>query len=697
MRFELTVALKYLIPKWRQLSVSIISMISVLVISLVVWLVVLFLSVTEGIEKKWIEELVSLNAPVRMSPTEAYYNSYYYQIDAVSLDSNYTTKTIGEKLSAVHSDPYDPRMDRELSFDFPHPDRAEDGRLKDPVKEAFEAINSLTYEGIRPHEYEVNLGNLRLHIEREEGGVNRQSLLTQASYIAAHDGGNSYVNRMVIPPRAEDYNNLLKAIAQTPLATDKVDENTLVVEAPEDINDSLKVFFENLDVEELQTTNGGFVLAPTLFPKQGLLKGIALIRHGQITKVIIPKESGALPQLEQRLQAFGFKTALSTLLFDDKQIHLSSDVKVAQDAQILLDDTISFHATFIPASLPHAHSLTSLKFHIEGKVQNVKIAGETPLDNLAIARAQPKKTASLPFWVYRTQNGEHHIPGKQSASALGEGVLVAKHFQKNGIRTGDRGSLAYYTFVGNSMQEQRIPVYVAGFYDPGVCPLGNKLVFVNPHITAILRSSASMADPMLGNGIQIWLKSLSEASQLKEDLIHSLKVRGIEKYWLVESYHDYELTRPILEQLQSDKHLFTLIAVIILAVACSNIISMLILLVNDKRKEIGILQSMGASPLSIAAIFGLCGFVTGLISCIVGVTAALLTLKNLASLVDFLSFLQGRETFQAAFYGTSLPNELSYSVLALVLIATLLISLLAGIVPAIKASKIRPTEILKSE
>ncbi|HEY4831244.1 MAG TPA: ABC transporter permease, partial [Waddliaceae bacterium] len=94
MRFELTVALKYLIPKWRQLSVSIISLISILVISLVVWLVILFLSVTEGIEKKWVEELVALNAPVRMAPTDAYYRSYYYQVDTVSLDSNYTTKSI---------------------------------------------------------------------------------------------------------------------------------------------------------------------------------------------------------------------------------------------------------------------------------------------------------------------------------------------------------------------------------------------------------------------------------------------------------------------------------------------------------------------------------------------------------------------------------------------------------------------------
>ena len=48
--YELSVARKYLVPRWRQLSVSVISVISVLVIALVVWLIVVFFSVTNGLE-----------------------------------------------------------------------------------------------------------------------------------------------------------------------------------------------------------------------------------------------------------------------------------------------------------------------------------------------------------------------------------------------------------------------------------------------------------------------------------------------------------------------------------------------------------------------------------------------------------------------------------------------------------------------
>lgn len=703
MRFEFTVAFKYLLPKWRQLSVSIISLISVLVISLVVWLVILFLSVTEGIEKKWVEELVALNAPVRMSPTDAYYRSYYYLIDTLSLDSNYTNKTLGEKLAALKSDPYDPRVDRELPFDFPPPDRMQDGRLKDPVKEGFDCIHTLSFKGVRPKENEVSFGNLRLSIIRdlEESGETQQSFLTQVSYIASYDGDNLRTQHMLTNLNAADYNNLLQAIVQSVADFDKGEETTIVCPAPENISDNLKVFFENLEVKELVTAKEGFVLPPSLFPKQGKLKAMAIVRYGQIAKVVVPKTVDSLDTLETKLSSFGHQVVAVDLCFDDKQLHLSSQeaLPVAQSLQIVLEEKIPFEAHLLASSLENAHSLSSLKFHIEGKVQGVPILGDSAYEHLEIANATPIKSVSSsePFWVYRTLEGGFRIPKKHSSTLLGEGLLISKQFQKNGVQLGDRGYIAYYSLAGSSMQEQRIPVYVAGFYDPGMIPVGNKLLFADPEITAILRSNTAVADPMLGNSINIWLEDFNDAIRFKEELIKALEARGIGKYWLVQSYQDYEFTRPILQQLQSDKNLFTLIAVIILIVACSNIISMLILLVNDKKKEIGILQSMGASPFRIASIFGLCGFITGLTSCIIGVSAALLTLKNLQSLVSFLSFLQGREAFQSAFYGSSLPNELSYSVLALVLIATLLISLLAGIIPAIKASKIRPTEILRAE
>src|ERR1700742_1658290 len=94
---ELSIALKYLIPRKKQLSVSLIALLSIAVISLVVWLVLDFLSITEGIERGWLQKLTTLNAPLRITPTPHYFSSYYYQIDALSLNAHYSFKNIAEK------------------------------------------------------------------------------------------------------------------------------------------------------------------------------------------------------------------------------------------------------------------------------------------------------------------------------------------------------------------------------------------------------------------------------------------------------------------------------------------------------------------------------------------------------------------------------------------------------------------------
>ena len=95
--FEFKIAFKYLLFKKRRLSSSLISLLSILVISIVVWLVLVFLSVTNGIEKNWLNKLTSLNAPIRITPTDKYYSSYYYLVDSVSSKSNYSTKNIVDK------------------------------------------------------------------------------------------------------------------------------------------------------------------------------------------------------------------------------------------------------------------------------------------------------------------------------------------------------------------------------------------------------------------------------------------------------------------------------------------------------------------------------------------------------------------------------------------------------------------------
>lgn len=180
-------------------------------------------------------------------------------------------------------------------------------------------------------------------------------------------------------------------------------------------------------------------------------------------------------------------------------------------------------------------------------------------------------------------------------------------------------------------------------------------------------------------------------------MIAELKKRGIEPYWKVETYRDFDYAKDLLQQLSSEKNIFSLISAVIIIVACSNIISMLIILVKDKRLEIGILRSMGASSGSIAMIFGFCGIVMGMVGTLIGTLLAYFTLQNLNSLLGLISKLQGFDAFNPVFYGDHLPNSMSYETLVVVLFATALISLLAGLIPALKASRMKPAAILRSE
>lgn len=486
MRFEFSLARKYLWPRRRQLSVSLICLLSVFVITLVVWLLLTFLSVMGGIEKGWLEKLTSLNAPVKVCPTHNYFNSYYYQIDSIASNSNYSLKSIGEKRLSDTTDPYIEDIDTNIPQDWQLPDRSGDGSVKDLVKEAFGAIDEIHEPGMVAQEFELSGAMLRLKLVRGDS----HHFLSQVAFVTNFADKSPYVQNLI---------------------TEKVD--------------------------------------------------------------LAPDENG--------------------------------------------------------------------------------------------------------------------VPG----------MLLPNSFANQGVIIGDHGFLSYGGSGASSGQEMRLKVRVAGFYNPGVMAIGPKCVLVPPNVSSMLHSTgdAYSLDPTESSGIQVWFDDLSKAEDVKHALQAKLDEKGLTPYWRVLSYHDYDFAKDLLQQFKSDKMLFTLIATIILIVAASNIISSLVLLVNNKKKEIGILQSMGASKKSIVSIFALCGVIIGAVSSIIGGVAAYLTLANIDTIIGFISYIQGHDLFNSMFYDSSFPSTLSKDAVIFIAIATPVISLLAGLIPAIKAARLSPSQILRSE
>ena len=277
-------------------------------------------------------------------------------------------------------------------------------------------------------------------------------------------------------------------------------------------------------------------------------------------------------------------------------------------------------------------------------------------------------------------------------------VLLPKSYRDMGVRLGDHGSLSFAAHGAASAQEQRIPVQVAGFYDPGLFSMGGRCLIVPNGITRTIHAASQTFSPdgTPTNGIFVWNDS-QDIDSLEKIISERLEQAHLASFWKVSTFKDFEFSKELFQQFHSDRTLLLLIAILILLVASGNIISLLVLLVNDKKREIAILQAMGASKKSIAAIFGLTGLAMGALSSLIGTAAAIFTLRHLDTVVGWLSSLQGHTAFQPAFFGQSLPSDLSMDALLFIFIATPLLSLAAGLIPALRASRICPAAALRQE
>lgn len=700
--FELSVACKYLLPRRRQLSVSIISLISILVIALVVWLIVVFFSVTDGLEKNWVQKLTALTAPVRMTPTEAYYNSHYYLVDSISDNSNYSFKTIGEKKRAQNSDPYQPELDEEAPAYWAAADLDSSGKLKDLVKLAFSSIDEVkNVPGIYGQDYELTGTHLQLKLVRPSviyygshpHGTTVQSSLNYPAYLGNFEGNNQALGNTFLRVEAKDYNNMFSLLGYGPPSTDGEQKEMAPFKRALFIK-RLDQFFKTTEIQKLKTRPSGWNIPPRLLPEQAKWTVCLLFKDQEIVKAIVPQEKSDCSTVIRGLEEHGLTAAEGKAEIVKGEIFLIWRGEKKYFPTLTLAGDSPFPAQIELSSIEKSRQIEDLVFKVEIPVQGEILQGKVPYRGLEISQAKflPISEGNLSWWIHK--NGKAFILPHDPE--VGEGIALPKSFRDAGVLIGDRGFLSYYSPTASIVQEQQIPIYVAGFYDQGIIPIGGKYILANPEVTSLIRSSHQQKEEGLTNGINIRFDQLAQADNVKGQLLSSLKKKGIHSYWNVETYKEYEFTKEIMHELQSQKNLFMLIAVVIILVACSNIISMLVILVNDKKTEIGILRSMGASSKSIAFIFGTAGAVIGAIGSGIGILAAIITLQNLDALVGLLSKLQGHQMFSAHYYGQVLPHELSYEALSFVLLATVFISLLAGIVPAIKACLLRPSQILRS-
>lgn len=150
--------------------------------------------------------------------------------------------------------------------------------------------------------------------------------------------------------------------------------------------------------------------------------------------------------------------------------------------------------------------------------------------------------------------------------------------------------------------------------------------------------------------------------------------------------------------IEVERNVMFLILTLIIIVAAFNMISGLIMLVQDKAKDIAILRTMGMSRGGIQRVFLMSGVTVGVAGTVAGVILGLAFSYNIDAIKAWLEGLSGRELFSAEIYFLShLPAKVDINEVIVVTIMSLVLSLLATIYPSWKASRTDPVEALRYE
>ncbi|MGM8871359.1 lipoprotein-releasing ABC transporter permease subunit [Psychrobacter sp. 2Y5] len=148
--------------------------------------------------------------------------------------------------------------------------------------------------------------------------------------------------------------------------------------------------------------------------------------------------------------------------------------------------------------------------------------------------------------------------------------------------------------------------------------------------------------------------------------------------------------------IQMEKAMVGLLLFLIILVAAFNIVSSLVMLVTDKKADIAILKTFGASPRLITQVFMVQGVVIGVIGTVAGTILGVVFALTVSDILGFINQAFGLNLFDAYFVNY-LPSQLRITDVVLITGASFILSFLATIYPARRAAKIQPAQTLRYE
>lgn len=193
------------------------------------------------------------------------------------------------------------------------------------------------------------------------------------------------------------------------------------------------------------------------------------------------------------------------------------------------------------------------------------------------------------------------------------------------------------------------------------------------------------------SGIHIRLQDLYQAPYVTEQLQKILTSEYAITNWTIQF-------GAFFQALAMEKTMLFSILLLIVAVAVFNLVSTLVMVVNDKRADIAILRTLGARPRTILMTFVVQGMVIGLMGTLLGLLGGLLLASHVTGIANYLQDLLHVQFVRSDVYFINfLPSKIMLSDVVHVCLAAFGLSLLATIYPAILAFRTQPAEALRYE
>ena len=227
---------------------------------------------------------------------------------------------------------------------------------------------------------------------------------------------------------------------------------------------------------------------------------------------------------------------------------------------------------------------------------------------------------------------------------------------------------------------------VGGIFNAGLNEYNNGLVFIHLYDAQDLFT--------LGNkisGIRLKVDNLFDADTITRNVIDSLGDGYYGLDWMQQQRH-------FIRALNLEKQMIAIILSLIIAVAAFNIVSMMVMVVTDKKSDIAILRTLGMTPKRIVKIFYYQGVSIGLIGISFGTILGLLLAANIESVISGIESIIGFQFFpKDVFYINRFPSKIIPSDVISIILGSLFLVIIAAIYPAKRAGRINISEVLRHE